>query len=102
MQAAMELLDCDSEEEEFDDLISIIAMRLVRLDRNRVPRYCENVVSRYFDFKFKRLFRLSRSTFDALVGSFRQSPFFPHPMGGRPQISSEKTCLVVLGYLGTQ
>ncbi|KAK8765434.1 hypothetical protein V5799_031957 [Amblyomma americanum] len=101
MLAAMDLVDSDSEEE-FDDLVVMIAVELVRLDRNRVPRYCEDVASRYVDFEFKRLFLLSRSTFDALVASFRQSPFFPHPIGGRPQMSPEKTCLVVLGYLGTQ
>ncbi|CAN8002192.1 unnamed protein product [Ixodes hexagonus] len=73
-----------------------------RSDRNRVPLYHESVVDRYFDFEFKRLFTLSRETHAELGGQFRASSFYPGPVGGRPQIPADKTCLIVLSYLGTR
>lgn len=102
VQVAMELVDSDSEDEEFDDLVAALAVKLVRKDRNRIPLYCEEVVWRYFEFEFKRMFRLSRETFNGLADRYRASPFFPELHGGRPRISAEKTCLVVLTYLGNQ
>lgn len=100
VQVAMELMDSDSDEE-YDDLVAAIAMKSARLDRNRMPRYCEDVVDRYFGFEFKRMFRLSRETFGDLVARYQTSSFFPDSPGGRPRISADKTCLVVLSYLGS-
>ncbi|KAH9371793.1 hypothetical protein HPB48_000077 [Haemaphysalis longicornis] len=102
VQVAMELVDSDSEDEEFDDLVAALAVKLVRKDRNRIPLYCEEVVGRYFEFEFKRMFRLSRETFNDLADRYQASPFFPEFHGGRPRISAQKTCLVVLTYLGNQ
>ncbi|KAH8009945.1 hypothetical protein HPB51_023001 [Rhipicephalus microplus] len=101
VHVAKELMDSDSDEE-YDDLVAAIAMKSARLDRNRIPRYCEDVVDRYFGFEFKRMFRLSRETFGDLVARYQTSSFFPHSPGGRPRISADKTCLVVLSYLGSQ
>ncbi|KAL1420563.1 hypothetical protein MTO96_004517 [Rhipicephalus appendiculatus] len=102
LHIAMELAESDSEDEELDAVLCQIGAQLVRSDRNRTPRYYEEVVARYFDYEFKRLFRLSRETFETLVGRFKSSSFFPRPRGGRPQIAVEKTCLIALSYLGTQ
>ncbi|XP_072140969.1 uncharacterized protein [Dermacentor andersoni] len=103
VQTVIELMDSDSEDEDFDDIVTILALKLTRLQRNRIPKYCEEVVSRYFDFEFKRLFRLSRETFDRLATGYMASPFFPSATRrGRPRVSAEKTCLVVLCYLGGQ
>lgn len=102
VQSVIELMDSDSEDEAFDDVVAIVALKLTRLQGNRIPRYCEEVVSRYFDFEFKKLFRLSRDTFDRLVVGYMASPFFPNATRGRPRVSAEKTCLVVLCYLGGQ
>lgn len=102
VQLAMELVDSDSEDDEYDEVVARIALKLGRQSRNRVPRYCEDVVTRYLEFEFKRLFRLSRDTLDALVARFEASPFYPSVIGGRPQIIAEKTCLVALSYLGHQ
>ncbi|KAH7968668.1 hypothetical protein HPB52_010611 [Rhipicephalus sanguineus] len=99
LHIAMELVESDSEDEELDAVLCQIGAQLVRSDRNRTPRYYEEVVTRYFDYEFKRLFRLSRETFETLVGRFKSSPFFPRPRGGRPQIPAEKTCLISLSYL---
>ncbi|XP_050042541.1 uncharacterized protein [Dermacentor andersoni] len=101
VQVAMDLVDSDSDEE-FDDLVVMLAVKLVRKDRNRIPRYHEDVVGSYFEFEFKRLFRLSRETFNCLADRYQASPFFPEARGGRARISAEKTCLIVLSYLGSQ
>lgn len=58
---AMELVNSDSEDWEFDDLAAMLAVKLVRRDRNCIPPYYEDVVDKYFEFEFKRLFRLSRA-----------------------------------------
>nr|XP_050046279.1 uncharacterized protein LOC126543184 [Dermacentor andersoni] len=111
-EAAMELLDPDSDDdfddsdgsdsdEEFDDVCVAVACALVREDAIRVPGY-EEVVNRYQEYEFKRLFRLSRETFDWVSGRFRISAFYPSAVQGRPQISAEKTSLIALVYIGSQ
>ncbi|KAH7984229.1 hypothetical protein HPB52_018260 [Rhipicephalus sanguineus] len=37
-QVAVERVDSDSDEEEFDDIVAMLAVKLVRTDRNRIPR----------------------------------------------------------------
>ncbi|KAL1481240.1 hypothetical protein MTO96_034584 [Rhipicephalus appendiculatus] len=76
VQLAMELVDSDSEDDDYDEMVTKIAPKLARQSRHRVPRSCEDVLSRYLDFEFKRVFRLSRGTFDTLVARFGAS-FFP-------------------------
>ncbi|KAH6919424.1 hypothetical protein HPB50_029588 [Hyalomma asiaticum] len=76
VQTLIELIDSDSEDEEFDDFVSVLALMLTGLQRNRIPKYCEEVVSRYFDSEFKMLFRLSREMFHKLVLDYTASPFF--------------------------
>ncbi|KAL1421206.1 hypothetical protein MTO96_004217 [Rhipicephalus appendiculatus] len=101
LHIAMELVESDSEDEELDAVLCQIGAQLVRSDRNRTPRYYEEVVARYFDYEFKRLFRLSRETFETLVGRFKSSPFFPRPRGGRPPNPSGENlpdCSELLGY----
>ncbi|KAH9377644.1 hypothetical protein HPB48_016121 [Haemaphysalis longicornis] len=98
--AAMEIVDSDSDEE-FDCALSIALCKVARVDRHRVNGYFEQV-TKYLDFEFKRLFRLSRETFDNLCARFRLSPFFPKSVSGRPQITAEKSCLITLSYLGCQ
>ncbi|KAH6932188.1 hypothetical protein HPB50_003642 [Hyalomma asiaticum] len=77
VQTIIELMDCDSKDEQFDDVVTVLALKLPRLQRNRIPKYCEEVLSRYFNFELKRLFRLSRETFHKLVLDYMASPFFP-------------------------
>ncbi|XP_050038849.1 uncharacterized protein [Dermacentor andersoni] len=112
-EIAMELLDSESDDDcdysdihvdsddEFDDVCVSVACALVRRDANRVPGY-ENVITRYHEHEFKRLFRLSRETFDWLSGQFRASTFYPNALQGRQKISAEKTCLIALVYVGSQ
>ncbi|KAH7965392.1 hypothetical protein HPB49_007042 [Dermacentor silvarum] len=93
----MELVDSDSEDEQQNEIVTRISLKLARQHRKRVPRYCEDVVNKYYDLEFKRLFRLSRVTVDTIVARFEASPFYPGAIGRRPQISVEKkkACLVV-------
>lgn len=102
LDAVMELLGSDSEDEEADEVLYAAAAHLLRLDRNRIPKYYGRVVSSYYDFEFKRLFRLSLEMFQELACKFEASDYFPSPRGGRVQIPAEKTCLIGLTYLGTQ
>ncbi|KAH6944068.1 hypothetical protein HPB50_001516 [Hyalomma asiaticum] len=37
--------DSDSEDEEFDDVVTVLALRLTRIQRNRIPRYFEEVLA---------------------------------------------------------
>ncbi|KAL1473998.1 hypothetical protein MTO96_038314 [Rhipicephalus appendiculatus] len=83
IQLAMEVVDSDSEDDDYDELVTKFALKLARQSRHRVPRYYEDFVSKYLDFEFKRLFRLSRGTFDTLVARsvhdarvLREGPFF--------------------------
>ncbi|KAH7984742.1 hypothetical protein HPB52_023700 [Rhipicephalus sanguineus] len=41
-QVAVELVDSDSDQEEFDDIVATLAVKLVRTDRSRIPRACTN------------------------------------------------------------
>ncbi|KAH9366940.1 hypothetical protein HPB48_002455 [Haemaphysalis longicornis] len=112
-EAAAQLLDSDSDDmecsdspwsdsdDEFDTVCISVACALVREDANRVPGY-EHVVSRYNEQEFKRLFRLSRETFDCLSSRFSASAYYPSAVQGRQQISAQKTCLIALVYLGSQ
>ncbi|KAH7952417.1 hypothetical protein HPB52_022847 [Rhipicephalus sanguineus] len=43
VQLAMELVDSDSEDDEYDELVTKVALKLARQSRHRVPRYCEDV-----------------------------------------------------------
>ncbi|KAH8037820.1 hypothetical protein HPB51_017320 [Rhipicephalus microplus] len=110
---AMELLDSSSDDDsvsgavcsdcddEYDDACILVACALVRDDANRVPGY-ESIIGRYHEYEFKRLFRLSRETFDSFRAKFKTSAFYPRAVQGRQQISAEKTCLIALVYLGSQ
>ncbi|KAH9382251.1 hypothetical protein HPB48_022600 [Haemaphysalis longicornis] len=70
------MVDCDSDEE-FDCALSIALCKVARVDCHRVNGYFQQVTTKYLDFEFKRLFRLSRETFDHLCARFRLSPLFP-------------------------
>ncbi|KAH7935228.1 hypothetical protein HPB52_004816 [Rhipicephalus sanguineus] len=63
VQLAMEVVDSDSEDDEYDELLKI-ALKRARQSRNRVPCYYEDVVNKYIDFEFKRIsdFRGARFT----------------------------------------
>lgn len=102
VEAAMDLVDLDSSDEEFDDLVAMLAVKLLRKERNRIPCYYEDVVGSYFEFEFKRFFRLSRETFNCLVDRYQASPLFPEDRGGCTLFGNAKTCLIVLSYPGSQ
>ncbi|KAH6941588.1 hypothetical protein HPB50_020481 [Hyalomma asiaticum] len=41
----VELMDSDSEDEEFDDVLTVLALKLTKIQRNRIPRYFEEVLA---------------------------------------------------------
>lgn len=74
---------------------------MARSDRTRIHGYVENVVSRYSQEEFKRMFRLSRPTFESILNLLNQCPeLYVHGHGGREAIPPEKQLLVTLWYLG--
>ncbi|XP_077553666.1 uncharacterized protein LOC144168586 [Haemaphysalis longicornis] len=114
LRALMDVADFDSsdsedftnsdEDDEVGEFVSMVSLlsKLARDERHRVPLYVESVVARYKDFEFKKLFRLSRATTEALDGEFSTSSFYPQGNRGRPKITAEKTVLLALTYIGTQ
>lgn len=82
----MDLEDLDSGDEEFDDLVAVLAVKLVRKERNQVP-CCYD-----FEFELTWLFRLSRETFNCPADRYQASPLFSEARGGRTRIGAEKTC----------
>ncbi|KAL1477554.1 hypothetical protein MTO96_035647 [Rhipicephalus appendiculatus] len=100
LHIAIELAESDSEDEELDPVLCQMGAQLIRSDRNRTPRYYEEVVARYFDYEFKRLFRLSIDAFETLVGRFKSSSFFSKAAGRRPSNGSGENspdCSQLLG-----
>ncbi|KAG0443384.1 hypothetical protein HPB47_014977, partial [Ixodes persulcatus] len=95
--ALRELSDSDDDDDLLNagTVIAIIEHR-ERREGWRNPLYVEHIVPRYLEFKFRRLFRLSRETAEMLVERFEESGFYPVTAHGHPRITEEKTCLVVL------
>lgn len=47
VEAAMDIGDPDSSDEELDDLVALLAVKLVRKERSRIPYYYKDVVGSY-------------------------------------------------------
>ncbi|KAL1419992.1 hypothetical protein MTO96_024738 [Rhipicephalus appendiculatus] len=75
---AMEIVEDDERDDEFDSAVALAACKLLRSERNRIRGCTDEVTRRYFDFEFKKLFRLSRETFDDVCERFRRSSFYPN------------------------
>ncbi|KAL1441969.1 hypothetical protein MTO96_008117 [Rhipicephalus appendiculatus] len=99
---AMEIVVDDESDDEFDSALALAPCKLLRSDRNRIRGYTDEVTRRYFDFEFKKMFRLSRETFDDVCERFRRSSFYPNAVRGRLKISSVETVLIALTYFGNQ
>lgn len=94
--AAVALIE-DEGDNELDDTIALASIVSAQTDRSRSP-YCNKVIDFYFDFEVKRLFRLSREMRVEVAGQFKASAFYPYPVGGRQQVSAEKTLLIMLRF----
>jgi hypothetical protein len=69
-----------------------------------VERYVQDVVSRYSLDTFKTFFRVSKDTFETILGNIQHIPEMQlrKPAAGRPQVSHEKDLLMMLWYIGSQ
>ncbi|KAH6942933.1 hypothetical protein HPB50_012237 [Hyalomma asiaticum] len=47
VQTVAELMKSDSENEKFEIVVTGLALKLTRLQRNRIPKYCQELPSRY-------------------------------------------------------
>ncbi|XP_056013266.1 uncharacterized protein LOC125672778 [Ostrea edulis] len=103
IQLLQEFLDDDDNN---DDVMATAMMvdiiqTYTREPKSRIKNYCEDVVSKYSDTDFKRMFRLSRPTFDTVKGFLQNCPELGvEGTGGREPISVEKQLYVTLWYLG--
>ena len=69
-----------------------------------MEHFVQDVVSRYSLDTFKTFFRVSKTTFEAVLENIQHIPeLLPRePAAGRPQISQEKDLLMMLWYIGSQ
>lgn len=101
--AVLDFLDSDSDDEYYEHRLVTAACELVaRHERTRIKLYFETVVPTYFEFEYKRLFRLSRARVRQLSDSYENSEFFPKSVGGRPRIPAEKAILIALSYVACE
>lgn len=63
--------------------------------------YIENVVPFYDDFSFRRMFRMSRSTFNILCDYLKDCPELQTQGKGKEPVSVEKQLLLTLWYVGS-
>lgn len=75
LYTVMELIDSDIEHEDTDALLCQIEVHLIHSNRKRIPNHYENAVGCYCEFEFRRLFRLSRDTFESFARRFESSHF---------------------------
>lgn len=98
---AMEIVKDDESDDGFDSAFALAACKLLCMDRNRISGYTDEVTRRYFDFQFKKLFRLSRGTFDYVCERFRRSSFNQTPCVDGAKYLLWRL-LIALTYLGNQ
>uniref|UniRef100_A0A8W8P2C4 DDE Tnp4 domain-containing protein n=1 Tax=Magallana gigas TaxID=29159 RepID=A0A8W8P2C4_MAGGI len=98
--------DFDLPEEEFSFVTLFAACSDIQEQRKRykVERFVQDVVSRYSLDTFKTFFRVSKTTFEAILENIQHIPelLLREPAAGRPQISREKDLLMMLWYIGSQ
>lgn len=98
--------DFDLPDEEFSFVTLIAACSDIQEQRKRykVERFVQDVVSRYSLDTFKTFFRVSKTTFEAILENIQHIPelLLREPAAGRPQISHEKDLLMMLWYIGSQ
>ncbi|XP_055959278.1 putative nuclease HARBI1 [Patella vulgata] len=87
------------------DIVSAFALAasLIRENRVRIKGYMESIVPEYSEVNFKRMYRVSSSSFEVLTNHLRDYPkFVIKGKGGREPISVEKQLLITLWYLGSK
>ncbi|XP_052696058.1 putative nuclease HARBI1 [Crassostrea angulata] len=105
VQLAQELLNDDENDDDDNAIATAMIVDIMqtysREPKKRIKSCCEDVVSKYSDFDFKRIFRLSRPTFDTIKGFLQDChELVVEGQGSREPISVEKQLYVTLWYLG--
>ncbi|XP_033730552.1 putative nuclease HARBI1 [Pecten maximus] len=89
-----------------DDLVGVAiaaycACCVVREPRSRILNYADTVIPEYNETEFRRMFRLSRETFQKMSSYLKDCPeLVVGGTGGREPIAVEKQLYVTLWYLG--
>lgn len=98
-----ELLDSDTEGDIESDISILIESGYLHRDSlPNIEEYFENVVPQYTDYDFKKHFRITRRSYEALV--FQLDPFLCDKQhhGGKEVIPPEKQILIFIWYLSNQ
>lgn len=105
-------MDDEEEDEEIDgaDVALAYGELFLQPRRDKIPRtenYAEITVPAYSIDDFRKHFRMSRASFDILLGEIVRNsgddlPLYPSTSGGRPPISPCKHLLVALWFLGNK
>ena len=98
----MQLENVDMYRKLSDDDEAILMAAIAQDRRAKVPRisgYAERVVPKYSFDDFKEHFRLTRGTFDVLVGDLRCCPQLETAGYGRSPVTVTKQAMVFLWYI---
>lgn len=84
-------------------LVIKISKKMCRSEKSRPKMYgyIENVVPFYDDLSFRRMFRMSRSTFNILCDYLKDCPELQTQGKGKEPVSVEKQLLFTLWYVGS-
>lgn len=99
IQLAKELLNDDEKDDDDNAIATAMIVDTMqtysREPKSRIKNYCEDVVSKYSDSDFKRIFRLSRPTFDTIKGFLQDChELVVEGQGGREPITVVKQLYV--------
>ncbi|XP_061164362.1 uncharacterized protein LOC133173399 [Saccostrea echinata] len=93
--------DTDSDSEDENILLPALA-GAIKKEKPKIYGYVEDVVPLYSDASFRRMFRLSRQTFQILSSYLEEVPEMKKDgNGGKERMSPQKDILTTLWYLGT-
>ncbi|KAL5013286.1 hypothetical protein ScPMuIL_007556 [Solemya velum] len=105
MAVLMVLEDTDDEQDTEDPIVPLLAVLATTLEGHEVPKvaeYSETVVPLYDNQRFRRMFRMSRNTFELICTYMKDLPeMTTDGAGGREPISIEKQLQVTMWYFGT-
>ncbi|XP_061166373.1 putative nuclease HARBI1 [Saccostrea echinata] len=93
--------DTDSDSEDENILLPALA-GAIKKEKPKIYGYVEDVVPLYSDASFRRMFRLSRQTFQILSSYLEEVPEMKKDgNGGKERMFPQKDILTTLWYLGT-
>ncbi|CAG2218803.1 putative nuclease HARBI1 [Mytilus edulis] len=98
----------DDEDDQYEDPMDIIPILPLLTNlmepelRPKIYGYVEEIIPQYDEESFRRMFRMSRATFDRICTYLRDCPELqPTQTGGSDVVTVEKQVLITLWYVGS-